>query len=147
MCFSCLCLCFFFFVDRVQRQEREVMLKLKEVVDKQRDEIRAKAQEISSVSKEVEAVCFVFVFLAVCTHTLPCQHTLLSKHTLLCFCTIKQVRDLLTYLPSSTHQTTGDIYCHLVELSRRKIKVNPLCLCQLALPCLFSALSKQRKCS
>lgn len=32
------------------------MLKLKEVVDKQRDEIRAKTQEISSVSKEVEAV-------------------------------------------------------------------------------------------
>ncbi|XP_076138268.1 RILP-like protein 1 [Alosa pseudoharengus] len=42
--------------DRVQRQEREVMLKLKEVVDKQRDEIRAKAQEIASVSKEGEAL-------------------------------------------------------------------------------------------
>ncbi|KAM9800848.1 rab-interacting lysosomal protein [Neosynchiropus ocellatus] len=42
--------------DRVQRQEREVMLKLKEVVDKQRDELRAKAQEISSISKEVEAL-------------------------------------------------------------------------------------------
>ncbi|XP_063061661.1 RILP-like protein 1 isoform X1 [Engraulis encrasicolus] len=42
--------------DRVQRQEREVMLKLKEVVDKQRDEIRAKAQAISSQSKEVEAL-------------------------------------------------------------------------------------------
>ncbi|XP_051535630.1 RILP-like protein 1 isoform X2 [Myxocyprinus asiaticus] len=42
--------------DRTQRQEREVMLKLKEVVDKQRDEIRAKVQEISTMSKEVEAL-------------------------------------------------------------------------------------------
>ncbi|XDV32217.1 hypothetical protein PO909_003086 [Leuciscus waleckii] len=42
--------------DRTQRQEREVMLKLKEVVDKQRDELRAKVQEISSMSKEVEAL-------------------------------------------------------------------------------------------
>lgn len=42
--------------DRTQRQEREVMLKLKEVVDKQRDELRAKVQEISGMSKEVEAV-------------------------------------------------------------------------------------------
>ncbi|KAM3875242.1 RILP-like protein 1 [Diretmus argenteus] len=42
--------------DRVQRQEREVMLKLKEVVDKQRDELRAKVQEITTVSKEVEAL-------------------------------------------------------------------------------------------
>ncbi|TKS81085.1 RILP-like protein 1 [Collichthys lucidus] len=41
--------------DRVQRQEREVMLKLKGVVDKQRDELRAKVQEISTISKEVEA--------------------------------------------------------------------------------------------
>lgn len=32
------------------------MLKLKEVVDKQRDELRAKVQEISKMSKEVEAV-------------------------------------------------------------------------------------------
>lgn len=48
----CLCVC----VDRVQRQEREVMLKLKEVVDRQRDELRAKVQEIGTVSKEVEAV-------------------------------------------------------------------------------------------
>lgn len=44
------------FADRVQRQEREVMLKLKEVVDKQRDELRAKVQEITTISKEVEAV-------------------------------------------------------------------------------------------
>lgn len=43
-------------VDRVQRQEREVMLKLKQVVDKQRDELRAKVQEITTISKEVEAV-------------------------------------------------------------------------------------------
>ncbi|CDQ76700.1 unnamed protein product [Oncorhynchus mykiss] len=42
--------------DRVQRQEREVMLKLKEVVDRQRDELRAKVQQIASMSKEVEAV-------------------------------------------------------------------------------------------
>uniref|UniRef100_A0A665UTM4 RILP-like protein 2 n=1 Tax=Echeneis naucrates TaxID=173247 RepID=A0A665UTM4_ECHNA len=42
--------------DRVQRQEREVMLKLKQVVDKQRDELRAKVQEITSITKEVEAL-------------------------------------------------------------------------------------------
>lgn len=42
--------------DRVQRQEREVMLKLKQVVDKQRDELRAKVQEITTISKEVEAL-------------------------------------------------------------------------------------------
>ncbi|KAM9318471.1 RILP-like protein 1 [Pholidichthys leucotaenia] len=42
--------------DHVQRQEREVMLKLKEVVDKQRDELRAKVQEITTISKEVEAL-------------------------------------------------------------------------------------------
>lgn len=42
--------------DRAQRQEREVMLKLKEVVDKQRDELRAKGQEITTISKEAEAV-------------------------------------------------------------------------------------------
>lgn len=42
--------------DRVQRQEREVMLKLKEVVDRQRDDLRAKVQQITTISKEVEAV-------------------------------------------------------------------------------------------
>ncbi|KAM9732657.1 RILP-like protein 1 [Menidia menidia] len=42
--------------DRTQRQEREVMLKLKQVVDKQRDELRAKVQEIANVSKEAEAL-------------------------------------------------------------------------------------------
>uniref|UniRef100_A0A3Q0SNZ8 RILP-like protein 2 n=1 Tax=Amphilophus citrinellus TaxID=61819 RepID=A0A3Q0SNZ8_AMPCI len=42
--------------DRVQRQEREVMLKLKEVVDKQRDDLRAKSQEITTHTKEVEAL-------------------------------------------------------------------------------------------
>ncbi|XP_059186889.1 RILP-like protein 1 isoform X2 [Centropristis striata] len=42
--------------DRVQRQEREVMLKLKEVVDKQRDELRAKVQEITTISREAEAL-------------------------------------------------------------------------------------------
>lgn len=43
-------------VDRIQRQEREVMLKLKQVVDKQRDELRSKVQQITTISKEVEAV-------------------------------------------------------------------------------------------
>ncbi|KAK2847172.1 hypothetical protein Q5P01_010171 [Channa striata] len=42
--------------DHVQRQQREVMLKLKQVVDKQRDELRAKVQEITTISKEVEAL-------------------------------------------------------------------------------------------
>lgn len=42
--------------DRAQRQEREVMLKLKEVVDRQRDELRAKVQQIGTISKEVEAL-------------------------------------------------------------------------------------------
>ncbi|CAL8351153.1 unnamed protein product [Lota lota] len=42
--------------DRAQRQEREVMLKLKSVVDKQRDELRAKVQEIATISNEVEAL-------------------------------------------------------------------------------------------
>lgn len=42
--------------DRTQRQEREVMLKLKAVVDKQRDELRAKVQENSTISREVEAL-------------------------------------------------------------------------------------------
>ncbi|XP_061639263.1 RILP-like protein 1 isoform X2 [Phyllopteryx taeniolatus] len=42
--------------DRVQRQEREVMLKLKQVVDKQRDELRAKVQENATITKEVEAL-------------------------------------------------------------------------------------------
>ncbi len=51
-----MCVCVWVYADRVQRQEREVMLKLKEVVDKQRDELRAKVQEITTISKEVEAV-------------------------------------------------------------------------------------------
>uniref|UniRef100_A0A8C6WGM5 RILP-like protein 2 n=1 Tax=Neogobius melanostomus TaxID=47308 RepID=A0A8C6WGM5_9GOBI len=42
--------------EGMPRQEREVMLKLKAVVDKQRDELRAKVQEISTISKEVEAL-------------------------------------------------------------------------------------------
>ncbi|XP_026227626.1 RILP-like protein 1 [Anabas testudineus] len=42
--------------DHVQHQQREVMLKLKQVVDKQRDELRAKVQEIATISKEVEAL-------------------------------------------------------------------------------------------
>ncbi|KAF3692825.1 RILP-like protein 1 Rab-interacting lysosomal-like protein 1 [Channa argus] len=42
--------------DHVQRQQREVMLKLKQVVDKQRDELRAKVQEITTITKEVEAL-------------------------------------------------------------------------------------------
>ena len=50
---ACVCVCV---LDRAQRQEREVMLKLKSVVDKQRDELRAKVQEIATLSNEVEAV-------------------------------------------------------------------------------------------
>ncbi|XP_015277332.1 PREDICTED: rab-interacting lysosomal protein [Gekko japonicus] len=42
--------------DRTTRQEREVMLRLKEVVDQQRDEIRAQAHEILSKSRDVEAL-------------------------------------------------------------------------------------------
>ncbi|XP_010222356.1 PREDICTED: rab-interacting lysosomal protein, partial [Tinamus guttatus] len=38
------------------RKEREVMLRLKEVVDKQRDEIRAQAHEIVCKSRDTEAV-------------------------------------------------------------------------------------------
>lgn len=48
-----MCVCV---LDRVQRQEREVMIRLKEVVDKQRDDLRAKSQEITTITKEVEAV-------------------------------------------------------------------------------------------
>lgn len=51
---SCVCVCVS--ADRVQRQEREVMLKLKEVVDRQRDDLRAKVQQITTISREVEAV-------------------------------------------------------------------------------------------
>lgn len=47
-----MCVC----TDHVQHQQREVMLKLKQVVDKQRDDLRAKVQEIATISKEVEAV-------------------------------------------------------------------------------------------
>ncbi|XP_077167282.1 rab-interacting lysosomal protein isoform X2 [Paroedura picta] len=42
--------------DRTTCQEREVMLRLKEVVDKQRDEIRAQTHEILSKSRDVEAL-------------------------------------------------------------------------------------------
>lgn len=38
------------------RKEREVMLRLKEVVDKQRDEIRAQAHEILLKTRDTEAV-------------------------------------------------------------------------------------------
>ncbi|NWI21989.1 RILP protein, partial [Crypturellus soui] len=38
------------------RKEREVMLRLKEVVDKQRDEIRAQAHEIVCKSRDTEAL-------------------------------------------------------------------------------------------
>ncbi|XP_029026341.1 RILP-like protein 1 [Betta splendens] len=41
--------------DQIQHQQREVMLKLKQVVDKQRDDLRAKVQEITTISREVEA--------------------------------------------------------------------------------------------
>ncbi|XP_048375058.1 rab-interacting lysosomal protein isoform X2 [Sphaerodactylus townsendi] len=42
--------------DQATHQERAVMLRLKEVVDKQRDEIRAQAHEILSTSHDVEAL-------------------------------------------------------------------------------------------
>lgn len=45
------------------------MLKLKGVVDKQRDELRAKAQEITTISKEVEAVRRqTFMTILLCIH-------------------------------------------------------------------------------
>lgn len=54
--YVCVCVRVRASADRVQRQEREVMLKLKEVVDRQRDDLRAKVQQITTISKEVEAV-------------------------------------------------------------------------------------------
>uniref|UniRef100_A0A8B9BZZ6 Rab interacting lysosomal protein n=1 Tax=Anser brachyrhynchus TaxID=132585 RepID=A0A8B9BZZ6_9AVES len=42
--------------DSTARKEREVMLRLKEVVDKQRDEIRAQAHEIVCKSRDTEAL-------------------------------------------------------------------------------------------
>uniref|UniRef100_A0A8V5GSY2 Uncharacterized protein n=1 Tax=Melopsittacus undulatus TaxID=13146 RepID=A0A8V5GSY2_MELUD len=43
-------------VNNVARTEREVMLRLKEVVDKQRDELRAQAHEIVCKSRDLEAL-------------------------------------------------------------------------------------------
>ncbi|NXG50556.1 RILP protein, partial [Psilopogon haemacephalus] len=42
--------------DSTVRKEREVMLRLKEVVDKQRDELRAQAHEIICKSRDTEAL-------------------------------------------------------------------------------------------
>ncbi|NXW58096.1 RILP protein, partial [Eurystomus gularis] len=42
--------------DSTARKEREVMLRLKEVVDKQRDELRAQAHEIVCKSQDTEAL-------------------------------------------------------------------------------------------
>ncbi|XP_043910291.1 rab-interacting lysosomal protein [Protopterus annectens] len=42
--------------DNVIRKEREVMLKLKEIVDRQRDELRANMHEISCKNKDLEAL-------------------------------------------------------------------------------------------
>ncbi|KAM9613683.1 rab-interacting lysosomal protein isoform 1-T1 [Morphnus guianensis] len=42
--------------DSMARKEREVMLRLKEVVDKQRDELRAQAHEIVCKSRDTEAL-------------------------------------------------------------------------------------------
>ncbi|XP_062471785.1 rab-interacting lysosomal protein isoform X3 [Pezoporus occidentalis] len=42
--------------DNAARKEREVMLRLKEVVDKQRDELRAQAHEIVCKSRDTEAL-------------------------------------------------------------------------------------------
>lgn len=41
-------------------RERQVMKKLKEVVDKQRDEIRAKDRELTLKNEDVEAVRLYF---------------------------------------------------------------------------------------
>lgn len=42
--------------DSMARKEREVMLRLKKVVDRQRDELRAQAHEIVCKSRDTEAV-------------------------------------------------------------------------------------------
>ncbi|XP_038670136.1 RILP-like protein 1 isoform X5 [Scyliorhinus canicula] len=42
--------------DNLSKKEREVMLKLKEVVDQQRDEIRAKGHEIYCKNEDVDAI-------------------------------------------------------------------------------------------
>lgn len=44
------------FVVGISERERQVMKKLKEVVDKQRDEIRAKDRELTLRSEDIEAV-------------------------------------------------------------------------------------------
>lgn len=43
-------------LDSSSRKEKELMLRLKEVVDKQRDEIRAQAHEILCKTRDTEAV-------------------------------------------------------------------------------------------
>lgn len=40
----------------MSERERQVMIKLKEVVDKQRDEIRAKDRELTLKNEDIEAV-------------------------------------------------------------------------------------------
>lgn len=45
-----------FCLSGMSERERQVMKKLKEVVDKQRDEIRAKDRELTLKNEDVEAV-------------------------------------------------------------------------------------------
>lgn len=46
----------------MSERERQVMKKLKEVVDKQRDEIRAKDRELTLKNEDIEAVSYCFFF-------------------------------------------------------------------------------------
>lgn len=56
----------------MSERERQVMKKLKEVVDKQRDEIRAKDRELTLKNEDIEAVSKHFY---ISLHTSAQQHT------------------------------------------------------------------------
>lgn len=49
-------LCFFMISTGMSEKERQMMNKLKNLVDKQRDEIRAKDHELTLKNEDVEAV-------------------------------------------------------------------------------------------
>lgn len=51
-------------------RERQVMKKLKEVVDKQRDEIRAKDRELTLKNEDVEAVRLYFPCMGLKNNTI-----------------------------------------------------------------------------
>lgn len=53
LCDKCFC---FYLMPGMTERERQVMKKLKEVVDKQRDEIRAKDRELTLKNEDIEAV-------------------------------------------------------------------------------------------